>query len=109
MQPGWLKQYFHPHVDPQHVDVSRRDFVKSGFVAGGAAGGAAGAAGAAEQAEAQTYINPLGGQWWPSSGGAPDVRGANHRITPAKMLEAAHLIKTGEIYQLGPALDEGVP
>src|SRR6267378_3255891 len=60
MQPGWLKQYFHQHVDPQHVDVSRRDFVKSGFVAGVAAGVAAGAAGSAEQAEAQTYIYPLG-------------------------------------------------
>src|SRR5881409_304865 len=72
MQPGWLKQYFHQHVDHQHVDVSRRDFVKSGFVAGVAAGVAAGAAGSAEQAEAQTYINPLGGQWWPSSWGAQD-------------------------------------
>ncbi len=109
MQPGWLKQYFHPHVDPQHVDVSRRDFVKSGFVAGVAAGVAAGAAGSAEQAEAQTYINPLGGQWWPSSWGAQDVRGANNRITPAKVLEAAHLIKTGKIYQLGRVLEKGIP
>src|SRR5881396_2335042 len=109
MQPGWLKQYFHQHVDHQHVDVSRRDFVKSGFVAGVAAGVAAGAAGSAEQAEAQTYINTLGGQWWPSSWGAQDVRGANNRITPAKVLEAAHLIKTGKIYQLGRVLEKGIP
>src|SRR2546427_8117726 len=109
MQPGWLKQYFHQHVDPQHVDVSRRDFVKSGFVAGVAAGVAAGAAGSAEQAEAQTYINPLGGQWWPSSWGAQDVRGANNRITPQKVLEAARLIKTGKVYQLGFVLEKGIP
>src|SRR5947207_14198677 len=106
MQPGRLTQYFPRHVDHQHVDVSRRDFVKSGFVAGVAAGVAAGAAGSAEQAEAQTYINPLGGQWWPSSWGAQDVRGANNRITPAKVLEAAHLIKTGKIYQLGRRSEE---
>src|SRR5206468_8174391 len=109
MQPGWLKQYFHQHVDHQHVDVSRRDFVKSGFVAGVAAGVAAGAAGSAEQAEAQTYINPLGGQWWPSSWGAQDVRGANNRITPAKVVEAARLIKTGKVYQLGRLLEKGIP
>src|SRR2546422_5409177 len=96
MQPGWLKQYFHQHVDPQHVDVSRRDFVKSGFVAGVAAGGAAGAAGSAEQAEAQTYINPLGGQWGPASWGAPDGRGANNPIPPAKRLEGAAPIQTRE-------------
>jgi hypothetical protein len=55
MQPGWLNQYFKPQdgVDGEQTgerrdetapagDVSRRDFVKSGFVAGVAAGMAAG-------------------------------------------------------------------
>ena len=64
MQPGWLNQYFH-----QHVDVSRRDFVKSSFVAGVATGMAAGAvSGTATDAEAQAFTNPLGNQWWPSPG-----------------------------------------
>lgn len=55
MQPGWLKQYFQPKNDEAGEqalesqeettagsDVSRRDFVKTGFVAGVAAGVAAG-------------------------------------------------------------------
>src|SRR5207249_10619399 len=98
MQPGWLKQYFHQHVDPQHVDVSRRDFVKSGFVAGVAAGVAAGAAGTAEQDGAQTYINPPGCHWGPSSRGAQDVGGANHSTTTAKVPEVRHLLKTRTNY-----------
>ena len=50
MQPGWLKQYFHQHVDGEACEdgktesaetVSRRDFVKSSVVAGVATGMAA--------------------------------------------------------------------
>lgn len=107
MQPGWLNQHFH-----QQIDVSRREFVKSGFVTGMAAGMAAGGvAGSAEDAEAQTqtFNNPLAGRWWPSPFGAQDVRGANNRITPQKVLEAARLIKTGKIYQLGRVLEKGIP
>src|SRR5262245_37907775 len=113
MQPGWLKQYFKPqdevdgeqagerHADAPDGDVSRRDFVKSGFVAGVATGMAAGSvAGSVAGAEAQT-ANPLGNQWWPSPWGPQDQRGANNRMTPAKALEAAKLIKTGKVYQLG--------
>ena len=118
MQPGWLKQYFHQHVagecdhTPEGVDdetVSRRDFVKSGFVAGVATGLAASAAAPIGSAEAQTFNNPLGGQWWPSPWGAADQRGANNRITPAKVVEAARLIKTGKVYQLGRVLERGIP
>ena len=57
MQSEWLRQYFRPHHEEQcrhnceadtpepassEEGVSRRDFVKTGFVAGMAAGMAAG-------------------------------------------------------------------
>src|SRR5882672_1868934 len=103
MQSGWLHEHY-------AEDVSRRDFVKGGFVAGMAAGMAAGAvAGSADPAAAQTFNNPLSGQWWPGPWGPQDVRGANNRITPQKVLEAARLIKTGKIYQLGRVLEKGIP
>jgi hypothetical protein len=52
--------------------VSRRDFVKTGFVAGLAAGMAAGAVvGQPGSAEAQA-ANPMGRDWWP--GPSPDRR-----------------------------------
>jgi hypothetical protein len=59
MQPEWLRRYFHQHDDQceHQVDengVSRRDFVRTGFVAGVAAGMAAGSVVAQTgQAEAQ--------------------------------------------------------
>lgn len=117
MQPGWLDQYFHQHVDgacgQEHAAadtgaVSRRDFVKSSMVAGVAAGMAtAQAAGPAEAQQA--FKNPLANQWWPSPWGAQDQRGACNRITPQKVLEAARLIKTGKIYPLGRVLQRGIP
>jgi hypothetical protein len=109
MQPGWLKEYFGRDDASASDDVSRRDFVKSGFVAGVAAGMAAGsAASEVAKAEAQT-ANPLATQWWPSPWGSQDERGANNRMTPAKVLEAARLIKTGKVYQLGYVLEKGIP
>ena len=128
MQPDWLKHYFtpthnHQHhaqpleedhtqpVDEAHQDtgVSRRDFVKTGFVAGMAAGMAAGGViGSPPAAEAQAD-NVLGGKWWPSPWGPDDEVGASNRITPAKVLEAAKLIKTGKIYRLGMNLEAGIP
>jgi len=122
MQPGWLKEYFKPQDDgagehavddrsetPRCGDVSRRDFVASGFVAGVAAGMAAGSvAGEVARAEAQT-ANPLATRWWPGPWGAQDQRGANNRMTPAKVMEAARLIKTGKVYQLGRVLEKGIP
>src|SRR5262245_8426942 len=109
MQPGWLKEFFAPQPEePADGSVSRRDFVKTGVVAGVTAGMAAGELVAARAAEAQA-ANPLGGQWWPSPWGAKDERGANNRITPAKVIEAARLIKTGKIYPLGRVLEKGIP
>jgi kynurenine formamidase len=121
MQPEWLQRYFHQH-DPEaeacgeaqctgaeaDSDVSRRDFVKSGLVAGVAAGMAGAVAQAPQPAEAQAP-NPMGRDWWPSPWGPNDERGANNRITPAKVREAAALIKTGKVYQLGHTLEAGIP
>ena len=59
------------------------------------------------KAEAQT-ANPLATQWWPSPWGPQDERGANNRMTPAKVLEAARLIKTGKVYQLGIFINENL-
>jgi kynurenine formamidase len=120
MQPGWLKEFWRQQdeqetpasaaVDAPENGVSRRSFVTSGFVAGVAAGVAAGQV---AQAQAQTPAkpNPLSGagNWWPSPWGPQDQRGANNRMTPAKVLEAARLIKTGKIYQLGRVLEKGIP
>lgn len=41
--------------------------------------------------------------------GPDDQRGAANRLTPAKTLEAAALIKQGKIYQLGRAYEAGMP
>jgi kynurenine formamidase len=119
MQPGWLKEFWRKQEEPavsqdaaEEVPaggVSRRSFVKRGVVGGVAAGLAAGQVVA--QAQAQTTApNPLSsGNWWPSPWGAQDQRGAGNRITPAKVLEAARLIKTGKIYPLGMVLEAGIP
>lgn len=126
MQSGWLQQYFKQHHDgecqhhgetepgdatPQAEDgVSRRDFVRGGVVAGMAAGmaTASGAIGP-RSAAAQEAKNVMGDKWWPSPWGAEDEAGASNRITPAKVLEAAKLIKTGKIYRLGMNLETGIP
>jgi kynurenine formamidase len=41
--------------------------------------------------------------------GPNDQRGATNRLTPAKTLEAASLIKQGKIYQLGRVYEAGMP
>jgi len=114
MQPGWLKEYFRPQTqqpaDAGNPDgVSRRDVMTGGFVAGVAVGMAAAGAGLPERAEAQAVANPLSDRWWPSPWGAQDQRGAHNRMTPAKVKEAAGLIKTGKIYPLGRVLERGIP
>ncbi|HEU4371366.1 MAG TPA: cyclase family protein [Methylomirabilota bacterium] len=119
MQPGWLKEFWRKQEEPAVPEesteaarpeaVSRRSFVKAGVVGGVAAGVAAGQVVAQAQAQ-PAAANPLSaGNWWPSPWGAQDQRGANNRITPAKVLEAARLIKTGKIYPLGRVLEKGIP
>ena len=124
MQSGWLRQFFHQHdaqcghgVEAEDAtaegkatdDVSRRDFVKTGFAAGVAAGMAAGTV-VAQTSPAQAQpVNPMGRNWWPSRWGPNDEKGAYNRQTPAKAMEAARLIKTGRIYNLSQALEVGIP
>ena len=47
--------------------------------------------------------------WWPSEWGAEDQLGALNRLTPAKVLEAAALIKTGTVYDMSHVLEEDMP
>jgi kynurenine formamidase len=125
MQPGWLEQYFQQSQDgacahgeatdasgverPATDGVSRRDFVKASVGAGVTAGMAAASVVAQTRpAEAQAP-NPMGRNWWPSPWGPTDERGANNRMTPAKALEAARLIRTGRVYPLSQVLEAGIP
>ena len=129
MQVEWLKRYMtqqhqgcqHEHgteaegaaAEQEEGGVSRRDFVKTGFAAGMAAGMAAGhVIGQPGEAEADAHGQwdfVLGDQWWPSEWGPDDEAGASNRITPAKVLQAASLIRKGKIYRLGRVLEAGVP
>lgn len=61
---------------------------------------------AAAVAQGQT---PAGPRWWPSEWGADDERGAANRITPAKVLEAASLIREGRVYELGRPYEPDMP
>jgi kynurenine formamidase len=123
MQPDRLKERFASKTEPeteaqtekeQTAGVSRRDFIQGGVLAGVTAGLAASALVAqhdiahAQPASPQA-ANPFGKEWWPSPWGPADERGAANRITPAKVLEAVKLIKTGKIYQLGRLYEHGMP
>jgi kynurenine formamidase len=58
---------------------------------------------------AATVARGQADRWYPSRWGAADQRGAANRITPAKVLEAKALIKTGTLYQLGHVYESGMP
>ncbi len=47
--------------------------------------------------------------WWPSKYGADDQTGTLNEITPEKRVEAARLVRRGQVYDLGRILDEHVP
>jgi kynurenine formamidase len=48
-------------------------------------------------------------QWWPSRYGADDEAGALNEITPAAVVRATGLVRTGRIFDLAHVLDEHVP
>jgi kynurenine formamidase len=48
-------------------------------------------------------------KWWPSEFGADDQIGAANRLTPAKVLEAARLIRTGTVVDLTHVFEEDMP
>ncbi len=58
---------------------------------------------------AQTWQPPPENQRCPSKWGAADERGAANHVKPASVLNAAKLIKTGEIIELGHALAPTMP
>jgi hypothetical protein len=127
MQSGWLHEFYRRRgeetkaADPGEAgtpgatgEVSRRGFLQSGVAAGVAAGMAAGSVLAqAQVAQAQQAAasgdTPIGPKWWPSRWGPQDEAGGSNWITPAKVLEAAQLIKTGRIYELGRIYESKMP
>lgn len=52
---------------------------------------------------------PAAAPWWPSRYGAEDELGALNEVTPAKVQEAAALIKEGKVYDLQMPLVAGAP
>jgi kynurenine formamidase len=64
---------------------------------------------AALSAAAATTVLAQTDKFYPSRWGADDQRGAANRITPAKVLEAKNLIKTGAVYQLGRTYEREMP
>lgn len=50
------------------------------------------------------------GPWWPNPiWGAGDQSGGSNWITPAKILEAVRLVKTGKLYEVGQVYEKGMP
>jgi kynurenine formamidase len=47
--------------------------------------------------------------WWPSRYGPEDEAGALNEITPAKVLDAARLVRRGTVYDLAHVLHEAIP
>jgi kynurenine formamidase len=109
-----------PLPEPAEGEASRRDLLAGlgAAVAGLAAGLAPGEAGANSgglgafvgRAQAQTApATPVGTPWWPSRWGDKDEAGASNHITPAKILEALSLVKTGKAYEIGRVYEASMP
>jgi kynurenine formamidase len=60
-------------------------------------------------AGAQTWPPPAESTRCPSKWGAGDERGAANHMTPASVLAAVRLIRTGEVIELGQVLRAGMP
>jgi kynurenine formamidase len=65
--------------------------------------------GVAAQAQAPTWTPPPENTRCPSKWGAGDERGAGNHMSPATVLRAAHLIKTGETIELAHPLGADMP
>src|ERR1700730_8339437 len=66
-------------------------------------------AGVAAQAQTPAWSPPPKSQRCPSKWGAGDERGAGNHMKPQTVLNAAKLIKTGEVVELGHVLDGNIP
>src|SRR5262245_19866563 len=71
--------------------------------------GAALLAAAATAAQTPSWVPPPESQRCPSKWGASDQRGAGNHMKPATVLNAAKLIKTGEVIELGRVLNSSMP
>ena len=60
-------------------------------------------------ATAQSWQPPSPSERCPSKWGATDERGSGNHMTPANVLRAAHLIKTGETFELSHVLGRDMP
>jgi kynurenine formamidase len=49
------------------------------------------------------------GPWWPSPHGPTDQAGSANYITPAKILAALSIPRTGQTYELGHVYEQGMP
>ena len=67
------------------------------------------AASAAAQAQQPTWTPPEPSQRCPSKWGANDERGSMNNQTPAAVLAATKLIRTGEVIELGHVLNNNMP
>src|SRR5260221_6097236 len=65
--------------------------------------------GVGASAGAQSWQPPADSQRCPSKWGAADQRGAGNLITPASVLKASRLIRTGEVIELGQVLSSSMP
>jgi len=63
----------------------------------------------AEVAGAQSWRPPADSERCPSKWGAGDQRGSANLMKPEAVLRAARLIRTGEVFELGHELNEGIP
>jgi len=90
---------------------TRRAFI-SGGVTSGAAVAALALTGltARQPVEAAEVAGPTGGRdWWPSMWGPEDQAGASNLMSPEKVLQAAGLIRNGQVISLGRAYEQGMP
>jgi kynurenine formamidase len=71
--------------------------------------GAAIVAAAAATAQTPSWTPPAESARCPSKWGAMDQRGAANHMKPATVLNAAKLIRTGEVIELGHVLNESMP
>jgi kynurenine formamidase len=63
----------------------------------------------AGKAFAQSWQPPTAAERCPSKWGAADERGAANLVTPERVAQAAKLIRTGEVFELGRVLSPDMP
>jgi hypothetical protein len=70
---------------------------------------AAGGIGLVTSAQAQSTDAATATPWWPSKYGKDDQIGATNLITPAKILDALKLVKTGKVYEMTHLYESSMP